>query len=132
MFYRSHARVSLDCGDEMVTKQSHKAECDIHNILRQYQRTGIVTHVMNARPSYGDLPSITDFQEAIHLVMSAEDAFGRLPAQVRDAFQNDPAQLLAALSDPAQADRLREFGLLKPVATGAPAPSEAPPAPSGS
>lgn len=128
MFYRPHSRVSLDCGKESVTKQSHKAECDIHNILRQYQRTGLVTHVTNARPTYSDLPNISDFQEAIHLVMEAEAAFGALPARVRDAFSNDPAQLLAAMQDPSQADRLREFGLLKPLApSGA---SEAPPAPS--
>lgn len=53
MFYRSaRRRVSIDCGDQLITKQSHKEECDIYNILRQYNRTGIITYVQNARPSY--------------------------------------------------------------------------------
>lgn len=125
MFYRKHKRVTLDCGDQMITKQSHKDECDIHRILKQYQRTGIITHVQQARGTYEDLPSNTDFQEALNTMMSAEQAFAGLPAQVRRHFDNDPARFLAAFSDRSQHDQLREFGLLKPKAAPA-APDAAP------
>lgn len=115
MLYRPHSRVQLDCGDTMITKQSHKAECDIHNILRQYQRTGIIAHVQRARPSYLDLPDLSDFQTSLHVLREAEEAFAALPSRVRDHFANDPANFLAAFNDPKQAEQLRAFGLLRPL-----------------
>lgn len=132
MFYRPHSRVRLDCGDELITKQDFKAECDIHNILKQFQKTGIITHVQSARPTYEDLPSEVDFQASLHVIMQAEEAFAGLPSTVRSHFDNDPSRFLGAFSDPSQADKLREFGLLKPLPpTGAPLASEGSPAASG-
>lgn len=114
MFYRPHSRVQIDCSLPIVTKQSMKAECDIHNILRQYQKTGIVTHVQNARPTYQDLPDDMDYQQSLHTIMTAEEAFAGLPSAVRDRFGNDPGRLLAALGDPAQKAYLTEVGILRP------------------
>lgn len=113
MFYRKHARVFAPHSDQVVTKQSHKAECDIHNILRQYQRTGILTHVARARPLFDELPDNLDFQQALHQVMAAEEAFAALPSRVRERFQNDPGQLVMALADPSRRSEMEELGLLK-------------------
>lgn len=118
MFYRSHNRVTLDCGDNLVTKQSHKDECDIHRILKQYQRTGVITHVQRAEAQFLDLPDALDFQNSIHILREAEEAFASLPATVREKFRNDPGEFLAAFQDPSRADELRAMGFLKP----APAP----------
>lgn len=132
MFYRSQRkRVAINCGDQLITKQSHKEECDIYNILRQYQRTGIITHVQNARPTYQDLPSNVDYQSAMNTLIQADAAFAALPAKVRDHFDNDPAAFLAAFSDPKQEATLRGFGLLRPLPemaalAGAGAPPAAP------
>lgn len=129
MFRRSsRIRVSFSCGDEVITKQSHKAECDINNILKQYQRTGIITHVQNARPTYEDLPSNIDFQQAMNTVLEAERAFLALPGKVRAHFDNDPERFLAAFYDPNQLDTLRGFGLVPEVAAvgGAAAPPAEP------
>lgn len=115
MFYREHPRITLDCGTISLTKQSHKQECDINHILKQYQKTGIITHVQSARPSYTDLPSELDFQSALNTLMEADKAFHALPAPVRAHFDNDPARFLAAFDDPKQHDKLRDFGLLKPT-----------------
>lgn len=116
MFARpNRRRVALDCGDEQMTKQSHKDECDIHNILAQYQRTGIMTHINERQATYEDLPDQVDYQQALHTVMAAEAAFAELPSKVRDHFDNDPARFLAAFGDPTAADKLREFGLLNPL-----------------
>lgn len=114
MFHRKHPRVTLDCGDEMITKQAHKAECDIHNILKQYQRTGILTHVAASRPRYEDLPDTLDYQSALNSILAADQAFAALPAKLRDHFRNDPAAFLAAFTDPAQEGFLREHGLIHP------------------
>lgn len=108
-------RVGFSCGDEVITKQAMKAECDIHNILRQYQRTGIITHITQRQARYMDLPDELDFQAAQNTIIQAEAAFASLPAKVRDSFDNDPAAFLAAVQDPEQADKLRDLGVLKPL-----------------
>lgn len=116
MFRREAARrVSLDCGDKLVTKQSHKDECDIHNILRQYSRTGIIAHVSKGMGEYIDLPDNIDYQQSINTLMEGQAAFAALPATVRDHFKNDPALFLGAFNDPAQAEYLRSVGLLQPL-----------------
>lgn len=121
----SRLRVYAPHDDEMMTKQSSKDECDIYKILKQYQRTGILTHIAAAPPVYGDLPDPIDYQEALNQVMAADQAFAALPASIRDEFRNEPAELLQALADPAKGDRLRELGILRPL----PAADQAAPAP---
>lgn len=112
-FYRPHNRVTLDCGDEQITKQAHKQECDINYIMKQYQRTGILAHINTQQPIYGDLPDTIDYQESLNMIMRADETFASLPAVVRDHFNNDPAAFLAAFTDPDQAEKLQEFGLVE-------------------
>lgn len=130
MYSSNRRRVTFNTGSETLVKQAHKAECDINNILAQYKRTGIITHVRNTGVRYEDLPDEIDFQTALHIVRDAEEAFLALPASVRERFQNDPAQLLAALHDPARESDLADVGIItkaakeaaRAAAEGAPAP----------
>lgn len=121
MFYRNHNRVSFSCGEELITKQSHKQECDIYNILKQYQKTGIINHINTNKPEYIQLPSDIDYQTSLNLLNQADQAFSSLPAKIRDHFSNDPASFLSAFSDPAQVSYLRELGLLNPEPLTSPA-----------
>lgn len=105
-------KVTLDTGDVMMTKQSHKAECDIHNILKQYKKTGVINHITNRSALYADLPDVMDYQEAIEMVRTAQDGFGDLPAVVRDRFNNDPFFFLQALGDPSRRAEMVELGLI--------------------
>lgn len=125
--YRPHRRiqehgeiVNLHTGDVTVplsmTKQEFKGECDINNVIKQYKNHGMVSHI-NAKASQGayqDLPDSVDFQESLHTIMVAENAFMTLPAKVRDRFGQDPAEFLAFLADPENADECRKLGILKP------------------
>lgn len=133
-------RVTYSCGNELMTKQSHKAECDINNILSQFKRTGIITHITAQQPIYQDLPDTMDYQESLHVIMNADAAFSTLPSVVRRYFDNDPAKLLAAINDPDMKDKLIELGVLRkpdqpqpagaPDLNGQPAPASTPaPAP---
>lgn len=122
----------IDCGTEMITKQSMAAECDINNILKQYSRTGIIEHINEQNQQWLDLPSSMDYQQSLNTLIEADNAFASLPAMVRDHFHNNPNELLMALSDPAQADKLREFGILKPLPDVPLATSPAPAAPKAS
>lgn len=127
-FYKERQFVGLDCGQEMITKQSMTAECDINNILRQYERTGVVSHTAPVQGAFIDLPDGFDFQQAMTTVMEAQLAFEQLPARVREEFGNDAARFFAAVHDDTQTERLRELGLLSPsaAAEGGAAPADSP------
>lgn len=118
-------------GGDMLTKQSMADACDVNNILAQYQRTGVISHVNNAPPAFLDLPPVMDLQQAMTAMQDAEASFMALPAKVREEFSNDPVALLAAVQDPSQRARLIELGLIEAPPAPAQAPS-APPSPSAS
>lgn len=129
-FYRPHARVSFETVGPSMTRQEFKEECDIHNILKQYQRTGVLEHIARIRPSFEDLPSDVDFQAAMNTIIQAENAFEALPSAVRAHFGNDPATFLAAFNDDSQLAFLREHGLVEAIHAPAATPV-APPASEG-
>lgn len=113
----------LNCGDELITKQSHKAECDINTIYEQYSQTGNINHLNPSTPDYIDLPDTIDYQEANNIMLAANEAFASLPSRLRDYYKNDPTVFLTALNDPNERDRLVEFGVLNKVSS--PPPSAA-------
>lgn len=131
---RRAERIAVDFSEPVVTKQAHKAECDINTIIASYQRTGVVTHLAGQRPVFADLPDVTDYQAALSMIETAERAFADLPSSVRDRYQNDPRSLLSALQSGADDDFLRETGMLAPAPVPRPADpgSPASPAPSPS
>lgn len=97
------------------TKQSFKEECDINSILKKFERTGVVPG--NAKtPKYGDFSEGTTYQEALNLVITAEQQFASLPARARERFQNDPAKFLDFATNASNADEMAKMGLIKPEA----------------
>jgi phage internal scaffolding protein len=94
------------------TKQSFRDECDINNILRQFNVTGQLP-VGSVQPQYGDFSGITDYQSALNRVMAAQDSFLQLPAKIRAKFDNDPAVFLDFASDEANKDEMKALGLLR-------------------
>jgi len=108
-------RVYAPSGGPMMTKQSMKNECDINQILSQFKKTGIITHIQSQQPTYTDLPDNTDYQSAMNTILRADSAFASLPSVVRRYFNNDPNALLAAMSDPDMHDKLVELGIYKPA-----------------
>lgn len=131
-FYRPHGRVafsnlSLDpvTGElaelPSMTKQEFQFECDVNNVIKSFkphQMMQALQQNLNAG-NYADLPDSYDFQEALHLIKHAEQQFMTVPAKVRDRFGQDPAQFLAFLEDPRNADEARTLGLMKPAPVAA-------------
>lgn len=124
--------VSLSFVGEGRTKQSHRDECDINQIMARYQRTGVLEHVREHPPQHGDVTAI-DFQTSMDLVVQARQQFEALPSSIRDYCGNDPAAYLDLVTRPEYAEEARRLGLLRPAADPAtpPAsrPAEAPQAP---
>lgn len=110
-------RVSIsfldDDGVQMLgrTKQSFKAQCDVNNILRQYDKTGLLTHVNTAAAQYGDFTAVNEYQENLNRVIMAQQAFAELPASIRKRFSNDPGEFFEFVTDPANQDEAVRLGL---------------------
>lgn len=96
-----------------MTKQSFVEQCDINRILSQYKVSGMLSHVSAhaAQGSYEDLPDNMEFQDALHIVMDGQKAFSTLPSSLRNRFGNDPAEFLAFMADPANAEEIVKLGL---------------------
>ena len=105
----------LHCEDASLAQQHFKDECDINNILRQFNITGMLPE-QAVSPRYGDFTGIGDYHTALNRVIAAEDEFMSLPATIRARFENDPAQLIDFLDKPENKDEAIKLGLVnKPV-----------------
>lgn len=119
-------------GTESRTKQEFKDECDINNIVNQFAKTGVITHVNRREPQYGHVDG-SDFADAMRVVTEAQAMFDDMPAEIRKRFNNDPAELLDFVQNPENIDAMREMGLIEAETTTTgrpePQPPPAPPAP---
>lgn len=100
--------------EESLTQQQFKEECDVNNILAKYRKTGMVSHLAKHQGDFGDFSGIEDYQSALDKTMRAQESFMALPSELRSKFQNDPAQLIAFINDPANDAESVKFGLIKP------------------
>lgn len=97
-----------------LTKQSLAEDCDINVIMARFEKTGLLSHTNEASPRYGDFADVVDYDESLRVVMEADEAFMSLPAKVRARFENDPAQLIEFVRDPANAVEALALGLIEP------------------
>lgn len=79
-----------------MTKQDQAAACDINNIVKKYQRTGLIDHLAEYAPHYGDATQV-EYLDAFNLLQRTDTAFDSLPSSVRARFDNDPASWLLAI-----------------------------------
>lgn len=133
--YGTKNKVSQTFAATGRTKQSFREECDINNIMKKFQVTGLVNAVNKHQPQYGDVTGV-DFQSAMTTIVKAEQMFGDLPSSVRKRFQNDPAEFLSFVNDPENRDEAVRLGLIIEPSPEVPVPpaadsaaSEAPKAP---
>jgi phage internal scaffolding protein len=102
----------LACEEPSLAQQHHKDECDINNILRQFNITGLLPE-SPLSPRYGDFTGIGDYHTALNRVIAAQDEFEALPAQIRARFDNDPAQLIEFLENSQNRPEAEELGLVE-------------------
>jgi phage internal scaffolding protein len=108
----------LACEEPSLAQQHFKDECDINNILRQFNITGLLPE-SPLSPRYGDFTGIGDYHTALNRVIAAQDEFEALPAQIRARFDNDPAQLIEFLENSENRPEAEELGLVEKVAAEA-------------
>lgn len=105
-----------------MTRQEFTDECDINQIMARYDKTGMLPVNAPTPAQFVDWSAMpADLQEAMHMMIDADQAFMRLPASVRKEFDNDAVRFVEFAQNSDNLDRMREFGLAPPA--------EAPPAP---
>lgn len=113
--FGSHRKVNIDQSDEVtMTHQSFQNECDINQIIARYEKTGLLTHVRQAEPQYGDFIDACDFQLGLHLIQEARDSFMTLPSSLRKRFGNDPQVFLEFVQDPTNREEMIQLGMIIP------------------
>lgn len=103
----------LKCEDRSRAKQADKDACDINNIIARYKKTGILPEARQG--FYADVSNVKNYQESLNQVIAAENAFGALPAKIRDRFKNDPSQMLAFIEDPKNVQECIELGIMEKI-----------------
>lgn len=116
--YAARTRCSIDfidpeTGEQAIgrTKQAHASMCDVNNIIKQYDKTGLFAHVNNAVAEYGDYTEVNEFAESLNRVIQAQDAFDQLPSLVRKRFGNDAGEFFEFATNPANAEEMVKLGL---------------------
>ncbi len=110
--YDPPPKVRISKWGKSRTRQSEAAALDINNIMRKYEKTGILP-VEGREAFYADVSTMPDYRSALAAVESADDAFMALPAAVRSRFDNEAALFLDFCSDPDNRDEMVTMGLLE-------------------
>lgn len=80
--------------------QAEAAACDMDNILRRFAN-GDISVLSQSQGVYVDVSDAPmHFTDALNMVRSVEDAFGQLPADEREKYDNDWVKYGAALMNP--------------------------------
>lgn len=80
--------------------QAEAAACDMDNILRRFAN-GDISVLSQSQGIYADVSDAPmHFTDALNMVRSVEDAFGQLPADEREKYDNDWVKYGAALLNP--------------------------------
>lgn len=106
------AESALVCPEPTLTQQHHADETDINLIVKRYMQTGVLPQTA-LQPLFGDFETFS-FQDAQNRIRAAEEAFMRIPADIRFRFGNDPAKFVEFATKPENADELVKLKLRDP------------------
>lgn len=89
--------------------------CQTDTIIRKYNAMGVNPFISSGDSQYLDTTLIPDFVCAQNAQIKVKEYFEGLPSDIRFEFNNDPMQFAEVVSDPRNADYLREIGVLAPL-----------------
>ncbi len=109
--YGERQRVKTEPKGESLTQQHFAHEADVRNIIKQYDKTGLIANVQKGIARYGDYSEVNEYREALDLVNQANMMFGQLPAELREKFQNNAGNFFEFATNPENEDKMIELGL---------------------
>lgn len=132
--YQPTKRVFTPVGVKSRTKQSFRDECDVNNIMRAYEKTGVIDHFNTHQGDYGNFIGFDDYHTSLNAIHEAQEAFETIPSKIRARFGNDASAFLKFAQDPENLDEMVKMGLsrdIPPKETPADQPETPPTAPAG-
>lgn len=114
--YSKKTRNTFNTEGESVTQQHFAKEADIHNIIKAYDRTGLIANVNRGVAQYGDYSEINEYRESLDFVNQAKENFAALPSEIREKFANNPGDFFEFASNPENVDEMIKLGLAEPAA----------------
>lgn len=113
--FRRGGRVRMAIVNDMpsMTKQEFAEESDINNIMAQYKRTNVISHVNRYEGKYDDVTGAVDFHTAQNVLIAADAMFMSLPSTIREKFGNDPGAFLEFATKDENREAMGKMGLLK-------------------
>ena len=109
--YGERERVKTEPKGESLTQQHFAHEADVRNIIKQYDKTGLIANVQKGVAQYGDYSEVNEYREALDLVNEANGMFAELPAELREMFQNNAGTFLEFATNPQNNEKMIELGL---------------------
>ena len=95
-----------------TTEQHYKERCDVNNVIRRYQDTGLLDHVSVLEAKYGDMPA-GEFKQMMDMVIDVQARFAEFPLKIRNKFRNDPEAFFQFMEDPANRPEAIAMGLIR-------------------
>lgn len=89
--------------------------CQTDTIIRKYNMMGVNPFIAAGGSQYLDTTQIPSFVAAQNVQVKVKEYFEGLPSEIRLEFNNDPMQFAEVVSDPRNAEYLREIGVLAPL-----------------
>jgi phage internal scaffolding protein len=92
---------------DSLTVQDQAKSADINNILKRFNQTGLIDHVAQYEPQYGDFAKL-DYHTMHEQIKTVENAFQELPPNVREQFNHDPQVWLDHLANPDNIEDMKD------------------------
>lgn len=100
---------------ESKVQEQFADACQTDTIIRKYNMMGVNPFIASGSSQYLDTTQIPDFVCAQNAQIKVKEYFEGLPSDIRLEFNNDPMQFAEVVSDPRNAEYLREIGVLEPL-----------------
>ena len=100
---------------ESKVQEQFADACQTDTIIRKYNMMGVNPFISAGSSQYLDTTQIPEFVVAQNAQVKVKEYFEGLPSDIRLEFNNDPMQFAEVVSDPRNADYLREIGVLAPL-----------------
>ena len=130
--YGDRTRTGFETTGDSLTQQSHAAGADVRNIIKQYDRTGLIANVNKGIARYGDYSEVNEYAEALQMVAQANESFAEIPSHIREQFNNNAGLFFEFATDPKNKEEMIKMGLAQApetVVEVTPKSDPAPPAP---
>lgn len=124
---KGRIRVQVVEFEDSIVDESARHDADLNVLVKRWMAGEAVPQFKPLE--FGDVSDVGSFQEMRERLLQVEDAFRKLPLEIREHFRNSPALFADAFADPEQLSFLEEAGVVERIgeAPEEPAPPPAPP-----